>query len=100
MLERVTFAYLTISACDVEFGFLTLSDSMSDIDSSSLSVRYSGCSVCSFAFHLPPFGVARDPDGRWIDRHIDSKVEGQPRTSFSGYRNEKWFSVLRKKWRK
>jgi len=64
MTKRVALADLTVSASNVEFSFLVLSYSVTDIYGSSLSLRDSGCSVCSFAFHLPPYCVTSDPDGR------------------------------------
>lgn len=81
MSERITFADLTVSASDVDFSSLMLGDSMANIDSSSLSVRDSGCSVCSFAFHLPPFGVTSDPDWRWLNAGHRDAI-GRPTQNF------------------
>lgn len=79
MSERIAFADLTVSASDVEFGSLMLSNSVANIDSSSLSIRDSGCSGCSFAFHLPPFGVTSDPDWRRLNAgHKDANWKANP----------------------
>ena len=82
MTERVTLADLTISACDEDFRFLALSNSMADIDGSRLFLCYRRGTVCSFAFYLPPFGVTGDPDGGWINRgHMNANWKTNPEYS-------------------